>query len=124
MTCSGIDVGQKTSLVVFHDHGDHWLAPVLKRGFRHCFCALEDDKGYWITIDGRAGAPVVEVVAGDGFDLKGFYEDQGYQVLAVRRGTAPRTLFVVANCVGMVKAVLGLRAFGAVTPYQLYRRLQ
>lgn len=113
-----------TGLVVFHNHGNHWLDPWLKRGFRHCFCAIEDDKGYWIIIDGRAGVPVVEVVAGDGFDLKGFYEDLGYQVLVVRRGVTPGTSFVLTNCVGMVKAVLGLRAFGAVTPYQLYRRLQ
>lgn len=110
------------SLVVFHDHGAHVLDPLLKEGFRHCFCVV-DDGSYQIKIDGLAGLPHVEVVAPSGFDLMAFYAKEGFTVVEVANGAPPNLPLTLTNCVGLVKAVLGIQAFGVLTPYQLYRRL-
>ena len=110
------------NLVVFHDHGGHWLDFLLKRGFKHCFCVVQDGD-YMIRIDGLNSKPKIDVVAGSSFDLRGFYAKEGFTVIEVEEGTPMKMPFTLNNCVGMVKTVLGIRAFGAVTPFQLYRRL-
>lgn len=109
-------------LVVFHDHGEHLLDRFLEPGFRHVFIAVQR-KTCWVTVDARAGVPVVEVVALADVDLAAFYRNEGYIVVDTEQQLeAPRAPFAFANCVGMVKAVLALRSL-ALTPYQLYRRL-
>jgi len=110
------------NLVVFHGHGCHWMDPLLKEGFKHCF-AVVDNAGYMICVDGKAGKPDVEVVCGSDYDLKGFYVKQGFTVVEVGGGLPTICPLTLSNCVGMVKSVLGIRAFLAITPYQLYRRL-
>lgn len=111
------------ALAVFHDHGCHILDPLLKRGFRHVFCALESGD-YWITIDGRAGVLVIEAVAPAGYDLATFYRAEGFTVIETNQSSTPlRTPLVTANCVGFVKAVLGIRC-AAMTPWRLYMHLR
>ena len=54
------------ALVVFHGHGCHLLAPLLRKGFAHVFvCVLTD--GMWIMVDPRMGCPVIEPVGPEGF---------------------------------------------------------
>lgn len=111
------------ALAVFHNNGNHCLDPLLKEGFKHVFCAVA--KGdYWITIDGRAGLPVVEVVAASGYDLKAFYEGEGYTVVEVKRGLPTIWPLVLSNCVGMAMSILGVHALFVVTPYQLFKHLR
>ena len=117
MTCSGAE-----ARVIFHDQGGHILDPLLKEGFRHCFCAVRADD-YWIEINGCRDGTVVKVIAAADFDLKTHYETYGCTVLEVERGGAPRLPLVLSNCVGIVKATLGLGHVGVVTPYQLYKRI-
>jgi hypothetical protein len=111
-------------LVVFHDHGEHCLKALLKPGFRHCFVAVQSD-GYWIEIDARDGLPAVKVQCAADYDLAGFYRDNGgFSVIETCQSARPPVgPLSAANCVGMAKAILGLRAPLALTPYQLYRRL-
>jgi hypothetical protein len=111
-----------TALVVFHDHGSHRLSCLLAPGFKHVFCAVNDGN-YWVTIDGRDGKPAFEVVATADYDLKSFYECEGYTVLETERGDGAVLPLALTNCVGLVKAAIGINAFGAVTPRQLFRRL-
>ncbi len=110
------------SIVVFHNHGSHPLDPLLKEGFKHCFCAVQSGD-YWIAIDGKMGLPSIEVVAPSDYDLAEFYAKEGFTVVEVGEGTAALLPLTLTNCVGMVKSVLGIQAFGIVTPYRLYRRL-
>jgi hypothetical protein len=111
------------AIVVFHDHGRHWLNRLLKPGFRHCFVAVQSG-GYWIEIDARDGLPMVKVQCAADYDLAGFYRDNGFSVIEACQSARPPVGPVsAANCAGMVKAILGLRAPLALTPYQLYRRL-
>lgn len=113
------------ALAIFHDYGHGRFRKWLRWGFRHVFVAILH-KGYWIVVDGRAGVPVVEVVAGADFDLAGFYRRQrGFTVIGL---TAPRqqpfSPVMLGTCVGAVKRVLGIRRFWLLTPYQLYRHLK
>lgn len=111
------------ALVVFHGIGAHPLAWLLRPGFRHVFCAISDGR-YWIVIDGKMGVPAINVAAAASYDLAAFYREQGFAVIEVEQGRVPPAgPFVVANCVGMVKAALAIRAPFVITPYGLYRRL-
>lgn len=111
------------ALAVFHGHGCHVLSRFLKPGFSHVFVAVRTGN-YWVMIDGRAGVPVIEVVAPSDFDLVGFYRDQGFTVIETQqRALPPRGPFAIANCVGLAAAILSIRST-AITPYRLYRYLR
>lgn len=111
------------ALVVFHGHGNHWASRFLKPDFRHVFVAFANDP-YWIRVDGMSGIPVAEVVGGTSHDLAGFYRNQGFHVIETEQATGISGPFLIANCVGMTKAILGLNAPFCWTPYQLYKRLK
>ncbi len=109
-------------LAVFHDHGNHVLDRWLKPGFRHCFCAVRTEN-FWIRVDGQMGPPVIQVVAPGDYDLAGFYRAEGFTVVETEQRNHRAGLFVVANCVGIVKRVLAISAPFVVTPWQLYKKL-
>lgn len=116
----------RRALVAFgDDSGLIWLR-FLKPGFRHCFVAL-DDGARWLTVDPLAHRVEIRAPAlPDGFDLAAFYRRRGLTVIEIapapvlRRG-APLALF---TCVEIVKRLIGVRAAGIVTPWQLYRHLR
>ncbi len=108
---------------MFHDHGGHMLDWMLKPGFRHCFAAVASGES-WIRIDAQLGCPAIEVVAPADYDLAAFYRAEGYTVIETQQQDGAAWFFVLSNCVGMVKTVLGLGATLVVTPWQLYRRLR
>lgn len=113
------------ALVVFHDHGHGMFRRWLRWGFRHVFVVVLRE-GYWIALDGRAGLPSLQVVAGQGFDLIGYYRRQhGFTVLGIcAPRIRPRTPFVLGTCVGAAKRLLGIRSPWVLTPYQLYLHLK
>jgi len=109
------------ALAVFLDPENARYKWLLKPGFRHVFACLNDGT-YWTMFDPRDGRPVVQTVEAADYDLRGFFEAQGYTVIETEQGEPIGSLFAVANCVGFVKALLCIRSF-AQTPYQLYRYL-
>lgn len=117
------------ALVVFHGDPTHWLARFLKPGFHHVFvCVLveRDGQGWWVSIDPALGLPTINVECGPDGDLRGFYEDLNCTVIETERlpgQRLPRWSWALANCVGVVKFVIGIRAPFCITPYQLYKRL-
>lgn len=111
------------ALVVFHDHGIHWLDRFMQPGFKHCFVAVRTD-GRWITLDGRAGLPVVEIAAEADCDLAAFYRGEGFTVVETeQRIRVPFTIAVPYSCVGLAKGILAIGAPFSITPYQLYKHL-
>lgn len=90
-----------------------------------CILVESYGQGYWLSIDPAKGVPVINVEGGPGFDLKGHYEDLGCVVVETETQSAgpPRWSWALANCVGVVKYVLGIRAPFVITPFQLYKRL-
>lgn len=116
------------AIVVFHGSSNHYLAPLLKPGFAHCLVAIlveRDGQGWWVSIDPAKGVPVIAVECDPDGDLRGYYEELGCTVIETetRDPRPPRWSWALANCVGVVKYVLGIRAPFCITPYQLYRRL-
>ena len=109
------------ALVVFFDPERPRFARLLKPGFRHVFACI-DDGNHWIMLDGRNGQSVIQAIQASDYDLKEFFEAQGYRVIEVTQGPPLRMPLVATSCVGLVKAVLCIRSF-AQTPYQLYRHL-
>jgi len=112
------------AVVGFTDESGHRFGRLLRPGFRHCFVAI-DDGLYWILLDAREPVPTVKTLASSDFDLLAFWRDKGYCAIEVTRaGRGIRGPLVAANCVGLTKAVLGIRAPLCVTPRQLYNRLR
>ena len=112
------------AVVVFSGDSKHPLAKWLRPDFQHCFVVVRDDKGPWLLVDPAAGVPRLSVIGLNDFDVVGFYRKMGLTVVETTRSDEPFYLpLTVANCVGMVKVVIGLRAPLIVTPYALYRRL-
>ncbi len=111
------------ALVVFHGSMEHPLSRWLKTDFQHVFCAVLDINGLWVYCDARGGCPDIKAVSAEEFDIAEFWRDAGYTVVETEtRKLPPRAPFVVANCVGFTKALLGIRSF-ALTPFQLYKYL-
>lgn len=110
------------ALLVFFDPEDTRFKWLLKPGFRHVFACINDGT-YWTLFDARNARPVVQTVQTADYDLKSYFEAQGYVVVEVEQGPPLRSPLVVANCLGLVKALLCIRAPFVQTPYQLYRHL-
>jgi len=111
-------------LIIFSADNSHPLAFLLNKRVRHVWCALRDeDRGVWVSVNWHQGVPIVQVETGSDFDLAAYYEEQGYEVIRVERGTEPSySPVVLNNCVGYVKVVMAIKCW-AVTPYGLYRHL-
>ena len=111
------------ALAVFNNNGGHILDPLLKRGFRHCFCALQTGP-YWVLIDALDGVMDIRVAAPATYDLATFYRAEGFSVIETNQRSKPlRAPLVTTNCVGCVKCVLGIRS-AALTPWGLYKALR
>jgi hypothetical protein len=119
-------LASKTVLLVFVDPTESPALAHLRRGFRHCFCALRDGSR-WIICDSlkyRTELAVLELPPA--FNLAAFYRSQGHHVLSVnvRHQSRRHNLSVEPlTCVAVAKRVLGLWAPRIFTPWQLYRRL-
>lgn len=110
-------------LVVFSGESTHAISRFLKPGFLHCFVALQRDEA-WIALDGGFRNTHVYFAAHADFDLKTFYEDQGYTVLEVWTGRIEtRNPLMIGSCVGMIKRLIGVGAPLVWTPWQLYKHL-
>ena len=113
------------ALLVFSGRtGVAWLR-WLRRGFRHCFVAV-DDGVEWLTIDPLLHR--LEVRASglpSDFDLADAYRRMGLTVAEVVPAPVPlrRAPLGLFTCVETAKRVLGMRAPWVVTPWQLYRRV-
>ena len=116
------------ALVIFGGESAHPLSWMLESGFKHCFlCVLS--QGHWIELNKVQGSFTVRVMGrkADNPALK--YENAGYKVLTVQPQSPNIWKFnpfygniMVANCVGLVKAVLSMNSL-ALTPFSLYKEL-
>jgi len=115
--------GSTKAYAVFHEHGSHCLSGLLHPDFQHVFVLIPAET-MWIMVDGRDGCVVIDPVSPLDFDIKNFYEEQGFTVVAVEKRDVVSYPMTITNCVGMAKVVLGINAPWIFTPYQLYRKLR
>ncbi len=121
-----LHAAERVALVVFVDHTEvNWLS-ILRPGFRHCFAALEAERGWLICDPLKDRIALSFLQVDDNFDLAAFYAGQGYNVFAgwatampARRCHVPEPL----TCVAIVKRLLGIDAPRVFTPWQLFRHL-
>lgn len=114
------------ALVVFVDQTEcRWLRS-LKRGFRHCFVALQHEPG-WLVCDSLKGHMEVTLLElPKSFDLGQAYADQGHRVLLGQtRSPAQAPSFGLAplTCVSVAKRLLAVRGARVWTPWQLFCHL-
>ncbi len=110
-------------LVVFWDPEDARWQWLLKPGFRHCFCVMDDGR-FRIIYDARDGKPFTQAHTNTLEDLTSHYRSHGYTVVETRMGDKPLTApLAVATCVGLVKCMCAIKAPFVYSPHQLYKYL-
>lgn len=112
-------------LVVFVHTTDLWWLRLLKPGFRHCFVALAGASG-WLVVDPLSHrTAVAHFPLPQEYDLAGWYRQHGLVVVAVKNISPERRVMPMGlySCVECVKRIVGIRAGGVLTPWQLYRYL-
>ena len=112
------------ALVIFQNENAHPFGGLLKRGYRHVWCAVIDDREHgWVGHDLRLAGHVTSVLADVDYPIADHFRQQGMEVIGIRRGqyrlTGP---LILNNCVGMTKSICGIRSL-AVTPWQLRQHL-
>ena len=117
----------RRALVVFGGQADLIWLNMLKHGYRHCFAVIESGRGVWVIYNPLSHCTEIATVAGpDGPALAGHYRKLGFRVVETRINRPPKcpAPWRFYTCVEAVKRLLGLRAGGVFTPWQLYKYLQ
>ncbi len=112
--------------LVFSETNDHWAGGLLRGRFKHVHVLLYDEPtNIWLFHNYGSEGHVMRVFGSGDVDVKAFSEREGGTVVALtaRPAEAIRLPLVLNNCVGMAKALCGLRTW-AVTPDQLYRSVK
>lgn len=115
--------------VVFSDETDLSYLRWLKRGYRHCYLILRDaEGGPWLTFDPMLNRMEIKAWSHlpSDFDLPGWLSGRGAQIVPCvpQAPQARPSPWRLLTCVEAVKRVLGVRARGIFTPYQLCRYLK
>lgn len=110
-----------SGFVVFHGDGAY-----RKPGFGHCFVVFSTSRTI-LRADGYAGLPSIDAIGrigtGDIVSLAVQYANTGTVVPFASRPEPIRWPFLQSTCVGMTKALIGIRNPFIFTPYQLYKYL-
>jgi len=108
------------ALLVFSTENEHPFSFLLSKARRHVFVCLRTDNA-WVMYDWRMGLPIIDSIADKDFDLASFYREDGLEVLEVETGQhVGYGPFLMNNCVGHAKLVLGCSSF-ALVPNGLYQ---
>jgi hypothetical protein len=118
---------QQRVWVIFGGTVDQPWLRLLKPGFRHCFAAIHDDRG-WTLVDPLARRTLVQnLPIAPTMDVAHFYRRAGLTVLGPYWPGEPEPTWTPPmtpnTCVTQIRAVLGPWAPFAITPYGLWRRL-
>ena len=115
----------KTALYLIYENKPDglWWQRFLKTGYKHVF-AVRFDGFFWIKTELTIGFMDSEVLpyydhATIDVVLKG--RVCSYQYVQAWRKMRYRSLFAPLSCVEGMKAMLGIRAWYVLTPYQLYK---
>lgn len=113
-------------LVFFTEGPPGWWRWMTRPGFRHvCAMGFDAKRGVWIVVNPeRAGLDVICIRDDEEADryLDHLMRQAGPHVLRVATKRERTVSPAVVSCVGVVKALLGIRC-RALAPYALYRHL-
>jgi hypothetical protein len=111
--------------VVFTDQTDLWWLKFLRHGFRHCFVLIRM-ADIWLSVDALAHkTEIMRIDMPDTFNMIKWLEGQGDIVVNIKPQTTQQKPLGPAlfSCVEHVKRLIGIRAAGVITPWQLYNYL-
>lgn len=100
----------------------------LKKGFQHVFAVKKSfGKKFWIAVNPMTDYMLVDIIPTRDYPLiRDVLVDKTATVLecevTIREKKGHRIHFI--SCVETIKALLGIRAFWVITPYQLYKYLK
>ena len=117
------------ALVLFKDSTWHPLHFLLKENFKHCFVCVNTGQ-FWVEVNLIKNVTQIHVVATADYDVEDFYRQSGHIVVSTSQRVMRPSIFnlfygtfLIANCVGLVKSILGINTF-SWTPYSLYKELK
>jgi hypothetical protein len=116
----------RSAMIVFVDHTECYWLQSLRRGFRHCFVALEHGSAWLVCDSLKSHMELTLLDLPETFDLGRHYASQGHRVLVGRIGLqVPQTgvAFAPLTCVNVAKRLLAIRAPWVWTPWQLFCHL-
>jgi len=107
--------------VIFEDSSlDDWRLKWLKPNFSHVLLAKKSVNGYfWIIISPKNGNIVLEMISD--CDLNDYYPKAVVVPFKSIIHDKPQVKICLSTCVEVAKAVLGIRKWWIITPYQLYK---
>jgi len=99
-----------------------WWQRFLKKGYKHVY-AVHYDGFFWIKTDLTIGYLDIEVLpVHDRATIKTVLKGKSkHQYVKAWRKTRYRSIFAPWSCVEAMKALLGIRAWWILTPYQLFK---
>ena len=103
-----------------------WFLKWLKKDFSHVYAmTLSPGKQFWIVVNPISAFLDYELLMVDKYPHPRLYAEQGAVILPVKAiiPEQERWTLCIFNCVEVVKALLGIRAFWIFTPWQLYKHL-
>jgi hypothetical protein len=117
--------GEGRVLVAFTDQTELWWLRWLRPGFRHCYALIECESGWVICNPASHRTEIRSIGCPALADLLDWLFADGAVVAAWRLSEVPNRMAPVRpfTCVEAVKRLLGLRAPGVFTPWQLYQHM-
>lgn len=108
--------------VCFSGEAELWWLRALKKGFRHCFAIVRNDR-HWMAIDPLS--PHLEIMIlpiPHAFDLPAWLQKHNLTLVRapIRRDLKQPAPVFVFSCVEVIKRFLGIHRRRIVTPHQLY----
>ena len=107
--------------VIFEDSSlDDWRIKYLQPNFSHVSLAKKSVNGYfWTVISPKSGNITIDMVP-DG-SLREYYPEAVIIPFRSIVNKKPQVTLCLSTCVEVAKAVLGIRKWWIITPYQLYK---
>ncbi len=110
----------KYAIIAFGGQPHFRWMKLLKRGFYHTMIILPDNHRY-ILIDPLAGC--IDVMEIHVNNIENIMIERGYRVFHFWINDLNDSCFYpsILTCVGVVKRILGIRRYGILTPFQLFK---
>ena len=113
-------------IIVFVDETECTCLRWLKRGFRHCFAAIQH-QDYWIICDSlKTKIEISMIRIPMDFNICKFYSERGHTVLIGRKDTDNYKKQIYPEfltCVSVAKRIIGIQCYFILTPWQLFKKL-
>lgn len=114
--------------VIFTDSDhDHWLFKYLRTGFKHVYAIQKSEGGqFWLKVDSRYAYLDISLNYTDKYPTARAFAGDDAVILPIHANipSVERTSMCQFTCVEVTKALLGIKSWWVLTPWQLYKYLK